>query len=183
MNLKSKEGWHMEEIASVINPFLWTFNLVSMEPSFIGDLEKGLFEVFVDWFGLEGAVMTEHLMLIVFSFILGFLLCIFVRAMTYQINTDTRVRFSNELNDLLFVKIEKEPVTEIIFRYPRNIKERIELYLAFVFIKRLADSNISEKKVRGISTIFFILLFIMSIAVTFIILFTINVSSVDFHSR
>lgn len=142
--------------------------------SFVDKMESTFTQQLIESFGKSGSIVAEHFVILITSVMFGYLLCIFVRATKYRVPPNLRIRFSDQLNEILYLKIEKEQVIELVLRNPKTIFERIETYIAITMLRDIHKIEISERKIKTTAFIFFILLVLMTIAITIIILSIFN---------
>lgn len=144
--------------------------------SVLDKFEIWLIRTLIKWFGMEGAVVAEHLLIMSCSMYFGYLLCLFVRATKYKAVPNFRMRFSDEMNDLLFIKIHKEEVSELIVRTPRTLKDKIEIYITMLTLKDVLGGDISERKIRRTAIVFLALITLFFITVIIILSLIFNVA-------
>lgn len=138
------------------------------------NLEKIVISKMVHLFGYDAAVRIEDFMMVAITLLLGYMLG------QLRVTFLFRPHFylSDKLKKLVFLRSQHEDIIQYDFKYPTNILERIDLIVALHIANR-GVQKISIRKVKWYTRLALVILIVLFICATLIMLFALNVVSID----
>lgn len=140
----------------------------------IYNLEKTFINFLAHIWGFEAAVRIEDFLMIICTLLLGY----FLGQLRIAFLAKPNFMFTDKLKSLVFQKNEHKGVTQVDFKYPRTLLEKIEFIVALHLANR-KKTKLSVVKAKWYSRIAVLILIILLIILVFIIAFMYNVVLVE----
>lgn len=139
------------------------------------NLERKWLQYLIDQFGWTWAVRIEDLLIMFFSILFGFLISIFVFASFFRNRIEYSIRFSQTLNEFMYMWAERGKIKEIIIKQPKTYRDKLEVVIVAFWIRFFDHIPLRERRVREISAIIIGLMSVMIIIFVVALCFALNV--------
>lgn len=147
----------------------------SLPVSLINHIEDKLLIKLMHKFGYHRAVQIADLSTLITSVLFTLLLVAFFLPFLLRNNHSYDYRFSDQLNGFVYMWAERNGIKEVIIKRPKNYRDRLEVFIALIWIRYFDHIPLRESRAKFISALILIMFVLMLIWMFISVMFAINV--------
>lgn len=165
----------MKTIVNYLFQVIYVDNSNDIVNKSVSDAEVGFLRSLIKHVGYEWAVRIEDFLIILNTVILTTIVFMFYIAFLIKAKNKYSIRFSDEMDGFVYLWAERGDIKEVVIKRPQNFIDKIEVIIAFFWIRFFDHIPLRERKAKRIS-LFIIFLFILMLFTMFVLfLFILNV--------